>query len=120
MSSLTTTDTDHACNRGRIQAQGAGVEKSVNWAKSTPLTLREGRTLLILLTNKLSAFERRQRFSAIIAASAWMGQVAPTGTGPTFKTFLEANYTIRPNLIKDPVHTRIDIEVRAGLAFVGQ
>jgi hypothetical protein len=33
-------------HRGRIQAQGNGVEKSENWSQDDPLTATQGLTLL--------------------------------------------------------------------------
>jgi len=38
--------TPQNAHRGRIQAQGSGVEKSESWAKDEPLTYEEGLALI--------------------------------------------------------------------------
>ena len=47
-----------------------------------------------------------------------MTEVAVSGgSGPTSKTFKEANYTKRKSDIESLCDTRMDIEIKAGLAF---
>ena len=48
-------------HRGRVQAQGGGLEASESWSQDEPLTAKQGRTLLQQLKAKLSKKERRER-----------------------------------------------------------
>jgi RHS repeat-associated protein len=121
--SLPKTRTREFDHRGRIQAQGNGVNKSSPWAQSHPLTLMEGRILLGLLVAQLTHQEAWQRKSAIIATSEWMTKVAnenkPSGIAARHtENFLEARYTRQRSSIDSLCDTRIDIEVLAGRAFV--
>lgn len=109
-----------AQHRGRIQAQGNNmlIEKSEPWNQRHPLTLSEGRIFLGIVVGKLTASERYERESAIIAASEWMTRVASgNGIGPTSEHFYEIDHTIKKNMVTD-CSARIDIEVISGIAFV--
>ena len=107
------------CHRGRIQAQGNGVNKSVPWAQNTPLTISQAKVLFLTLVKvKLTPYERYQRTSAIIKASEFMIQSSRHGgIGPGQWNFYERNFTKKKSEIDDPGATRIDIEVNRGLAF---
>lgn len=48
-------------HRGRIQAQGKGLEKSVSWSQDEPLTRKQGKTLLQQLKALLTAPEQEER-----------------------------------------------------------
>jgi len=50
-------------HRGRLQAQGGGVEESENWAQTKPLSVKNALELLRRLIAKLSLkdYERRKR-----------------------------------------------------------
>ena len=95
-------------HRGRIQAQGGGLEKSASWAQKTPLTLSQGLALLTSLEAQLTLKERKQRELGLIQAKRFMINAAIFGgIGPTSKTFPGRGNPIR-----------IDIEVNSGLAFI--
>ena len=101
--------TNEKCHRGRIQAQGNKLEKSEKWAQATPLTLSQGLALLDALTAKLTPKEASERSYGLAKAREFMtkkaaegGACPPGGNWVTLGT-------------KD---IRIDIEIRAGTAFV--
>jgi hypothetical protein len=103
-------DLDGAAHRGRVQAQGGGVEESVPWAQPRPPTARDGHRMLTDLHAKLAPSEQRHRESAFEQARQFADITAQSGgTGPTKKSF-----PLKPR----PDHRRVDIEVHKGLAFV--
>jgi len=51
-------------HRGRIQAQGGGLEKSVAWSRATPPTVTEGLTMIDALISQLSSAEYQIRAKA--------------------------------------------------------
>ena len=51
-------------HRGRIQAQGGGLEESVAWSRATPPTVTEGLTMIDQLISQLSSAEYRIRAKA--------------------------------------------------------
>lgn len=103
-------DEDVARHRGRVQAQGPGVEESVPWAQATPPTVADGHRMLDELRAKLSRTEQEHREVAFEQAHQFVDRVGRSGgTGHTSKSFPQRS---RPD------HRRVDIEVHAGLAFV--
>lgn len=95
--------------RGRIQAQGGGLEKSVPWAQKTPPTVAQGLSMLndlkMLLSKKelndrARSFDRAERF--IINAGNGGGALPP---GASF-------------LMLGTKDVRVDIEIQSGVAFV--
>lgn len=96
--------------RGRIQAQGGGLERSVPWAQNSPPTVTQGLTMVSELKAQLSAKQLAERSSAFIRAERFIKNAGPYGVMPTKQTFLERG-------TKD---IRVDIEVQSGQAFVGE
>jgi RHS repeat-associated protein len=99
-----------AANRGRIQAQGTHLEKSVSWDKTTPLTVSEGLSMVDELESKLSKSERKLRQSELEKVRNFIKNAGEAGgvDAPVSKTFQ----------VKGTKHERIDIEVNSGTAFV--
>lgn len=94
-------------HRGRIQAQGKGLEKSVSWSQDEPLTRKQGKTLLQQLKALLTAPEQEERTEQLEKAERYIDNT--TGIeAPEKRRFLNRK-------TKD---VRIDIEVLAGRAFV--
>jgi hypothetical protein len=52
-------------HRGRIQAQGGGIEKSVSWSRQIPPTESEMMAMVAQLESKLTPAERRDRQVAL-------------------------------------------------------
>ena len=96
-------------HRGRIQAQGGGLEKSESWAQDKPLTKAQGLSLLQRLWNKLTKKEKEPRQRPYQQARRYIQNVGAGGIdAPVKKPF-------RNRKTKD---IRIDIEVLAGTAFL--
>ncbi len=71
-----------APHRGRIQAQGGGVEKSVSWSRQTPPTESEMMAMVAQLESKLTPAERREREKAFEQLREYIHRaVAKNGTG---------------------------------------
>lgn len=99
-------------HRGRIQAQGGGVEKSCSWAQVTPLTKTEGEKLVDNLESSLTDPEMEVRQEAFQQARDYINRAARAGgvDAQVSKTF--------PNVSKIRSDIRVDIEVIKGKAFV--
>ena len=95
-------------HRGRIQAQGEGLEKSVSWSQDDPLTKDQGRALLHKLDDQLTPAERRRREKQLAEARRYIEQTNGGIDALKKKTF-------RNRQSRD---ARIDIEVLSGTAFV--
>jgi len=100
----------NAKHRGRIQAQGGGLEKSESWSQDKPLSTTQGLSLLERLVAKLTRKERAERDKPIEKAERFIRTAGRNGGvfAPIFKTFLS----------KGSKDKRIDIEVRNGQAFI--
>jgi hypothetical protein len=98
-------------HRGRMQAQGGGIEESEPWAQDAPLPARDAHDLLSRLAAKLNPAERRHREKAFEDAHGYVTGAATRGgaDAPVKKSF---PYPPRAD------HRRVDIEVRVGRAFV--
>ena len=94
-------------HRGRIQAQGNGVEKSVTWSQDEPLSREQGKTLLQQLKGQLSEKEHAERAEQFEQAERYI-EGANGIPAPERRTFQNRK-------TKD---VRVDIEVLAGRAFV--
>jgi len=100
---------DEAEHRGRFQAQSDYLEESEGWAQKDPLIASDGHRLLTALENRLADKERRIREDCFKKAHRFIDNAGPGGVGPTTKSF--------------PVRgthdgSRVDIDVKKGLAFV--
>lgn len=94
-------------HRGRIQAQGNGVEKSVTWSQDEPLSREQGKTLLQQLKGQLSEKEHAERAEQFEQAERYI-EGANGIPAPERRTF--QNRKTRD--------VRVDIEVLAGRAFI--
>lgn len=97
-------------HRGRIQAQGNGVEKSENWSQDNPLTSVHGLELLNDLKLQLTKQEIEERAYGLTKAKSFI-EVASENGG--VNALIKKSF--RTPKTKD---TRIDIEVLGGTAFV--
>ena len=95
-------------HRGRIQAQGDGLEASESWHQSEPLSKKQGLSLLKRLRNKLSPGERAARRQQFEDAERFINQVEGGIDAPTQRSFLN----------RKTRDVRVDIEVWSGTAFI--
>ena len=97
-------------HRGRIQAQGGGIEESESWAKDSPLTVSEALNYLENLKDKLSKTEYELRAKEFEKAEKFIRQAGENGgvDAKVSKTYK----------VKGTKDIRIDIEVISGTAFV--
>ena len=95
-------------NRGRIQAQGSGVEKSVAWSQPLPPTVQDGYNFLDQLKAKLTPAEAASRSDGLSQASLFIMRAGSAGgvDAPVSRSFPKGS------------PCRIDIEVIKGRAFV--
>lgn len=94
-------------HRGRIQAQGNGLEKSVSWSQDEPLTRKQAKGLLQRLKGLLSKAEYKARAEQFDQAERYIE--GADGLEATKRRTFQNRKT------KD---VRVDIEVLAGRAFV--
>jgi len=97
-------------HRGRIQAQGGGVEESEPRTRPSPLLTSEALRLVDILEDRLTTIEADRRRDAFVSARRFIRNAAPRGVGPTKKSW--------PSPPRRD-QRRADIEVQKGLAFVG-
>jgi hypothetical protein len=96
-------------HRGRVQAQGAGMEQSIRWAQHSPPTVRDVLRMLDELEGKLTRSEKRDREEAFRQAREFVRRVPPCGLAAVTKRSFPRN---------NRGQIRVDLEVRAGLACV--
>jgi hypothetical protein len=96
-------------HRGRIQAQGGGLEASENWAQNEPLTGEEGLSLLQRLRNKISGKEADDRAEQFEKAEDMIRRLKDNGG-------IDAHFS--QSFRKKGTDLRVDIEVLGGRAFV--
>jgi len=95
-------------HRGRIQAQGGGLEASESWQQPEPLTKKKGLSLLKRLRSKLSPSERKARERPFQEAERFIEQTEGGIDAPVRRSFNNRkNRSIR-----------VDIEVWSGTAFI--
>ena len=94
-------------HRGRIQAQGGGLEESESWSQEEPLTKEEGLGLLDRLWKKLGPEDQELRKKPFEDAERFIKNVEGGVDAPIRKTF-------RNKKTKD---VRVDIDVWSGTAF---
>ena len=95
-------------HRGRIQAQGDGLEASENWHQSEPLTKKQGLSLLRRLRDKLSPSERAARQQQFEDAERFINQVEGGIDAHAQRSFLN----------RKTRDVRVDIELWSGTAFI--
>ena len=95
-------------HRGRIQAQGEGLEASESWAQDEPLTAKKGLGLLRRLKKKISEADAAKREKQFHKAEGYINRASQVGgLDPHKKTFK-----------KKDSDARVDIEILSGKAFV--
>lgn len=97
-------------HRGRFQAQGAGLEKSVRWERDSSITKIEGYEYLDKLQQKLTPAELKARKDCFQRARVFVSRVPSNGiVAPVY-------HSCTPQPPQRSI--RVDIEVRAGVAFI--
>jgi RHS repeat-associated protein len=106
----TPPDPNNPGHLGRIQAQGCGVEKSVNWAIIRPPYVSEGLGFVDKLEQQLTSAEKRARVVPLAQARQWIQRAGAAGgvTAVIKRSFLST----------DTKSTRIDVEVLKGEGFL--
>jgi hypothetical protein len=99
-------------NRGRIQAQGGGVEESVSWASDIPPTADEGLGMLEQLKDKLTPRQLNERSGPLAKAAQLIQRARSIGgvDAPVKQSFYSEKGS----------DVRIDVEVITGKAFTPQ
>lgn len=97
-------------HRGRIQAQGDGLEASENWSQDEPLTAEDGLALLEKLRQKIPNQEAKSREKEFKKAEELIRRIGKSGG-------VDAKYT-RSFRTKGTKDIRVDIEVLGGKAFI--
>ena len=100
-------------HRGRIQAQGAGIEESESWAQRAPLTAAEARMLLQRLRARLTPAQRALRDEAFVAARRYIDQMEARGGVEAYPKDISKSFAVF-----ESDDARVDIEVKKGRAFV--
>ena len=101
---------DCEIHRGRVQAQGNGLERSIPWGQPTPPTVAQGVGMLNSLYGLLSRSEQGERELALAQAIRWVQGRPPAGVYAVVKMSFP-----RPALRGG---VRMDIEVLVGKAFL--
>lgn len=96
--------------RGRFQAQGEGLEKSVSWARIQPLTKNQGKCSLGSLKDKLTKREYKQRRQCFSKAQSFIEKAPKDGYNIIYKF----PFTPFPP-VKD---IRVDIDIFEGKTFI--
>lgn len=96
-------------NRGRIQAQGNDLEKSSSWDTDAIVSKEDGILHVNNVDGQLTNAERRERINSLAKARRFINNCSVNGVDTTIKSF--------PNDIRNR-EIRIDVEVRAGFAFL--
>lgn len=97
-------------HRGRIQAQGGGLEKSVAWSQATPPTVTEGLTVIDELIRQLSSAEYQIRAKAFEDARKF---VIRTADNHGVDCLVKKSFRV-----KGTQDIRVDIEITKGRAFI--
>ena len=98
-------------NRGRIQAQGDGTEKSSSWAINGDFTKTMGLNKIDELEQQLSRAELSKRDNALKQAKHRIRTSPTYGISAVMKKSYYNDFRHR--------EIRIDIEVNHGISFVG-
>ena len=100
-------DNETKKHRGRVQAQGGGLEESESWSQDEPLTKASGLELLEKLWGKLTRRDQKLRKNQFDSARRFIENVEGGVDAPLGKSFLNRK---RRGI-------RVDIEILAGTAF---
>jgi len=102
---------DSDCHRGRVQAQGNNLQKSVAWALPGPPTLAQGLGFLEMLKAQLTDKELAERAVGFAGAEQFMRNAAANGGVCAGDVARSLSFPKRGQI-------RVDIEVIQGKAFV--
>lgn len=106
------TKLDLMINRGRFQAQGNNLEKSAAWSTDNPVTKPMGIERLDNLEGQLTPAEFDERQNSMQKARNFVNNAPVEGHfAQIIKTFYD---DVRRRSI------RVDVEIRAGIAFITQ
>ena len=97
-------------HRGRVQAQGGGLEKSLRWELPTPPTAIFGVGLATSLYSSLTRGQQEERAKAFAQLVRWISSRPPAGVYAVVKESFPKP-ALRGGI-------RMDIEVLAGMAFM--
>ena len=100
-------------HRGRFQAQGSKLEQSEAWAQMLPITIEEGRNLLIKLENKLTNTQRTIRAEVFQKCREAIEQLHAYGG---YNTSISGRFS-KSYPVKDTARERVDLEIHKGIAF---
>lgn len=98
-------------NRGRLQAQGDGLEKSRSWADENVPTKQNGHTFITELKGLLTPTELAIRENCFVKAEQWVDDAPHTGY--IVVTPIKTSFQPYPP-VKD---VRVDGELYSGAAF---
>ncbi|WP_323787724.1 hypothetical protein [Psychroserpens sp.] len=99
-------------NRGRIQAQDDNLEESESWATNDEITKQEGLNKSNDLKEKLSNQELAERINAFNKLERVIQQAPSQG----YYAQLIKSFHHNPQNRR----IRVDLEIRAGIAFIDQ
>jgi hypothetical protein len=97
-------------HRGRIQAQGNGLEESIAWAADSPPTMNDGLKMLEELKNKIPEKEAKIRENEFEKAKHYIEEAGKNGGVQALE-----NISFKNRRTKD---SRVDIEIQKGNAFI--
>ena len=97
-------------HRGRVQAQGGGLEASEAWAQMDPLPVSRGHELLNHLRAKIGPREAEIRDKPFAECHDYMDRLAAVGGGG-------AN-TSKSVYVRRGGDRRVDFEIKKGVACV--
>jgi len=97
-------------HRGRIQAQGGGVEKSESWAQDEPLSLENGLGLIDNLKQQLNKKELATREEAFEKLTKLVNKNSKNG--------IDTQVVVSFYGDEDTTDERVDLEIRKGKAFI--
>jgi hypothetical protein len=103
-------------NRGRVEAQGGGVQESVPWAQREPPTVLKGHEMLDRLRDLLLPAEQRFRVDAFEEARQFMTTASLAVSGGVYAQPRKVSKSFPRKPRRD--HRRVDIVVEKGCAFV--
>jgi len=102
-------------NRGRFQAQGEKLEKSVPWSKSLPFYDIDGHACMDDLVTMLNKKQNAIRAKAFDDARSYIDRCS--SNGGVRSSDVKKSKSFR---VKSTMHERVDIEVNSGTAFEPQ
>ena len=110
---MSNTKRNLKAHRGRFQAQGKKLEKSVSWAQDDPLTIAQAEEALSKLELKLTLNQCKQREDALKKCREMMNSAHSQGGIDADRMGKIFSKSFPPNSME-----RIDVEVHKGKAFV--